>query len=288
MSATLVCSFCKAEGHSRVDGDGNITCLSLLSNKCTYCKKTGHTNKRCPVAKANNLAKNAPEHCPCCKKTGHTLEQCFFRKNNEKTAKASAHIEAEIKAGSYAGHLMKSVTVAERESIEAQERAFARELYLREKSERERKQLAWETEYPGRMTVKFGPFWFFYVIGTKYDCPKVADQFRTPEAQVAYCNHLEAKYGEGWMFESLIGEDKCDFLIEMIKDIRVAQQVATVEDTRRVVDEITELSKVLSPDELRAHIDISTNEFMEGMKDFKDEGEWTKKRVKKGKAGAKI
>ena len=137
--------------------------------------------------------------------------------------------------------------------------------------------LEWETRYPGHMTVKFGNFWFFYVIGTKFDYPKVADTFRTPEAQVAYRTYLEDKYGDGWMFESLIGIDKCDYLIAMIKDIRTEQQNLTLEYTKNVVDEITELSKTLTPDELQAHIDISTNEFMDELKEFKNESEWSKK-----------
>lgn len=286
---TIICTFCKEEGHACHDKEGAVICTTLLENECTYCKQRGHTNKRCPTAKQNHLNRMAKK-----------AENAQKSKDYEERVKArelksdahNKHIDAEVKAGSWAGHLMASVSSEERREIEDKNRAFAHNLYLQEQNAKKRKQHEWEIRYPGKMAVKFGKFWFFRVIGTTFDCPKVADEFRTPEAHVAYRLYLEHKYGEDWEFDSLAGEDKCDYLTKMIMDLRTMNQVATLESSRDAVAEIEELSKTLTNDELQAHIDISTNEFMEELEQSNissDSGEWEKqdKRGKKEKKKSK-
>jgi hypothetical protein len=52
----LTCNVCKHagkpyEGHAVRDKQGQVVCPTLLSQKCNYCKKKGHTPKYCPLKK---------------------------------------------------------------------------------------------------------------------------------------------------------------------------------------------------------------------------------------------
>lgn len=286
MSTKITCLFCKEEGHSRINENGDVTCPALLSHLCTYCKKTGHTNKHCPVAQAKSLAKQTKLKCTYCKQSGHRNSDCLAGKQANKDKKKREehqkdHKIKQIAERTYAGLVMSSITPDEEQQIEREQHEMHQMLRKRREEQQKVKKEEWETNYPGRMEAYYGQydshrgsFWMFFVYGTKYDYKSITEPLRDAKSQANFLKYLETKYSDNWMTAVVSTKDFCPFVEKLIQTILEDKVKTTMETSSQIMENMRELKKTLTSEELEAHLGATNDEFMAELGPV--ESEWKK------------
>jgi hypothetical protein len=200
--------------------------------------------------------------------------------------KSEEHKKEQIAKGSWSGRLMNSLTpeeekkVANDNKIVADKARLAKQVkYAKIQEEKKLKHEQWEIKYPGYMTRKFGEFWPFFVYNTSYDYVKIAEPLRIAERDT-FRTYLADKYGDNWLSDVYDSVDYCEYVGEMVDEIIESMEKATVEHTKEILIEKKKLETELSAEELQAHIDISTNEFM-AERGMSDESDWKTQKKKK-------
>lgn len=287
MSSVIKCSFCNEEGHSLHNEEGETTCPTLLTHLCTYCKKTGHTNKRCPTAKANHLKRQAELQCTYCKKPGHRNRDCpagkqALKEKKERDERQKEHKITQIANRTYAGLVMSSITSEEEQKIDKEEQEMHKMLRERREAQQKAKREQWEANYPGRMEAYHGSFWMFFVYGTKYDYENITKPLRNAKAQADFLKYLEEKYPGDWKSSVVNTRDFCPFVEKLIHTILEESVRNTMDATEAIMKEKKELEGTLTPEELEAHLSATTDEFMAELEPTANT-EWKKAGKKKGK-----
>lgn len=175
------CGFCGESGHTVKGPDGEVTCPTLLNNVCTYCKKPGHTNAKCPVAKENHLKKKYGDK--------------YVAPSDDKIrALMSTKIAAPMKAdpSTWAAQIAKNIP--DQPAIQPKQVVVAKRI----EPPKSQELLEWESKYPVHMKRKFGDFWAFLVEGTKYDYPDITLSLRSAINGVTFTRFLCQQFGETW------------------------------------------------------------------------------------------
>lgn len=206
MQVKTGCAFCRANSKQWDDHNVDI-CIELAKCVCGYCKKKGHTPKKCPKSA---LKKQREEEWVKCQE--------------EKKKKGKSETTS-----TWSSIVVNSLTDNEREVMNQQHRVNQqrkveekRKQYEERKKKREEYAQKAEQHYVCKMRRKYGikacdfaetgDFWFFFVEGEKDDSNMAKVLRKEPKNQVRFKEYLQEKYWVNWLSKSEFSEDDCRIL----------------------------------------------------------------------------
>lgn len=205
MQAINGCAFCRANRKPWTNHTAN-SCVDLANCVCGYCKKKGHTPKKCP-------------------------KSALKKQRDEEWAKRQEQRkgETETQKKTWSTIVVNSLTAEEREVMEQQHRKNQqrkaeekRKQYEERKKRREEAAIRAEQSYVRKMRNQYGikacdfaqqgDFWFFFVEGRKEDSNMAKVLRQNPENQLRFKDYLQEKYFVNWLSRSENTEDDCQIL----------------------------------------------------------------------------
>ena len=217
------CSFCKQTGHFKSSSDGTILCPALKSTICGICEKPGHTTESHlrrihgkdykplvkidgEVVRSETTVADEEEYedfTPVVKektKPKKVLQKKSLLKKNklDEAAETLSKVKKPEDPNSWANKAKKGQEISDIKDRTGSLKKSADTAKAKE----------WLRVFPTHMNKKYGPFWAFRVVGTKFDFPFVKEK-RTAELYQSFERQLFGKYGENWIFDIEGTDDDC-------------------------------------------------------------------------------